>query len=564
MSTPFSDKELIGRIRWYVRVRWFFVSAIGLPGILALVVYLGFGHPQVMLNIAIFAVLLLANCFVYLSTRVKLKGIYGALSVFQVCLDIAAMTAVFQLNGGLETPLVMLYCIPILMSGVLLSKRAVYVTGFAATAIFGVLALLDFTDVFRPSNVLAPALHETPEGFFPTFVTTIMILIVITSITNLVAYYVRQSSHLEGELAGVKKEEAKVEAIIQSMGSSLVAMDNNGKIILTNNAFRKLVGWRTEEVMGKQALDVLKVVSDDNKPKADIEKALKTVFDHKKDPSQLREPYFVGDNLLQRKNGSTFSYTGHLSAIIVDGKVEGATFVFDDASAIREVGQLKSNFIALASHQLKTPIGEIKNYSENMLWGVTGKLNKKQQSYIERMRDIATRCNQMVTYLLDMSLLERGELRAKLQPIPVFPLLESIAELYKGRVKAKGLKIKVTGDPDLVIRGDEMMLQEVVGSLIANGISYTSSGTIELCSTTVGGIGCIEVTDEGDGIDKEKLQQIFRKESVLAGLPEAGGGTGLGLYLAYEFVRLQGGVLMADRNGDKGTIFRIELPIINK
>ena len=72
------------------------------------------------------------------------------------------------------------------------------------------------------------------------------------------------------------------------------------------------------------------------------------------------------------------------------------------------------------------------------------------------------------------------------------------------------------------------------------------------------------MTDEGEGIDKEKLQQIFRKESVLAGLPEAGGGTGLGLYLAYEFVRLQGGVLMADRNGDKGTIFRIELPIINK
>lgn len=563
MSTPFSDKELINRIRWYTNVRWFFVLAIGLPGTISLIINSGISHPQVLFNAGVMLALLAANLLILISTQlpVRLKGFYGPLSAVQVTLDIVAMTAVFHFNGGFETPIVMLYCIPILMSGVLLSKQAVYVTGFAVTLIFAVLGWLDFSNVFKPDNIVAPEIHSSPQVFWPVYVTTIMILLVITFITNLVAHFVRQSSRLEGELAGVKTERAKTEAIIQSMGSSLVAINNKGKIILVNPAFEKLTGWQAHDVIGREAETILHVVSDDGKPQPDITQALQVVFDHKKSVTQ-RHPYFVGDNLLKRKNGSTFSYTGHLSAIIVDGHVEGATFVFEDASALREVGKLKSNFIALASHQLKTPIGEIKNYSEAMLGGVTGKLNKKQKTYIEHMRDIATRCNQMVTYLLDMSLLERGELRAKLQPVLVYALLETIAELYKGRARTKGLTIKVTGDRNLVVQGDEMMLQEVVGSLLANGISYTNDGVIELCATTVGGVGCIEVTDQGEGIDKAKLQQLFRKESVLAGLPEAGSGTGLGLYLAHEFVRLQGGVIMADHNDEKGTIFRIELPII--
>lgn len=562
MSTLFSDKELIRRIRWYVGVRWFFVLAIGIPAITSLIINLGFFHEQVSLNIWLIVALLAINTLslllVYLPTQIR--GFYEGLSVAQVCFDIIVMTAVFQLNGGLETPLVMLYCIPILMSGVLLSKRAVYLTGFSAAFVFATLTLLDFMSAVKPLNINAPSLHSDATVFLPTFVTTFMILIVITFITNFVAHFVRQSSRLEGELEGVRKERAKTDAIIQSMGSSLVAINTKGKIILVNPAFEKLTGWSTDEVIGHSAPSILQVVSDSGSVVADLEEALDSVLRHHHRVGPT-EPYFVGDNFLKRKNGSTFSYTGHLSPIVVDGHVEGATFVFDDSSSIHEVGQLKSNFIALASHQLKTPIGEIKNYSESLIGGTVGKLNKKQQTYLEHMRDIAARCNQMVTYLLDMSLLERGELRAKLEPVPVYELLEKIAELYKGRAQTKGLKIKVTGEHNVVVQGDEMMLQEVVGSLIANGIAYTNQGTIELCATKIGKVGCIEVTDQGEGIKKEKLEQMFRKEAVLSGLPEAGGGTGLGLYLAYEFVRLQGGVLMADRNGDKGTIFRIELPI---
>lgn len=564
MSTPFSDQELIKRIRWYVAVRWFFVLAIGLPGIISLGLLLGsFSDGHVVPNIGILVTILGINGVILLSTYlpVRINRFYELLSISQIWLDIAVMTTAFQVNGGLETPLVMLYCIPILMSGVLLSKRAVYMTGFGATFIFVMFTTLDFLNIFEPTNIASPDVHTNPAGFWPTVITTSMILIVVTFVTNFVASFVRKSSQLAGELKGAKIEKAKTDAIIQSMGSSLIAVNNKGKVVLANQAFERLTGWYSSEIENLPAMSFLEIVKDDGKSAtAELEKAFNSVLDHDKRPEQ-QTPTFVGDTFLKRKNGSTFAFTGKVSSIDVDGKSIGAAFIFDDASALREVGQLKSNFIALASHQLKTPIGEIKNYSESMLGGTTGKLNEKQQRYLERMRDISTRANQLVTYLLDMSLLERGELRAKLQPVPVHSLLEDVAELYQGRAKKKGLHIKVVGDKDLVVHGDEMMLQEVIGSLIANGISYTDKGTIELSATTVGAIGCIEIADQGKGIEKEKLDQIFHKESVLAGLPESGGNTGLGLYLAYEFVRLQGGVLMVDRNDDKGTIFRIELPV---
>jgi PAS domain S-box-containing protein len=562
MSTPFSDQELIIRIRWYVAVRWFFVLAIGVPGVASLAIHLGsFLNDRVMFNaIAIIAILLLNTVILACTNiRVGMRGFYELLSILQIAIDLLLMTIVFQFNGGIETPFVMLYCIPILMSGTLLSKNAIYGTGLAATVIFATLTLLDYTNIYKPDSIEAPQLHTNGSGFLPTYVTTIMTLIVITFIADFVAHFVRRSSRLEGELEGAKVEQAKTEAVIQSMGSSLVAVNNRGKIILVNHAFERLMGWSASDVAGKEMTDILQVVKDNGKSSDDLKQAFRVVHGQKHASEQ--GPYFVGDNFLKRKNGGTFAYTGHLSPIIADGRNVGATFVFDDASAIREVGQLKSNFIALASHQLKTPIGEIKNYSESLLGGTVGKLNKKQQNYITHVHDIATRANQMVTYLLDMSLLERGELRAKLEAIDVYQLLEETAELYKGRVKRKGMKLRVTGDKGLIVQGDAMMLQEVVGSLIANGINYAESGMIELCATKVGSVGCIEVTDQGKGIEKEQLQHIFSKESVMSGLPEPGGGTGLGLYLAHEFVRLQGGVLMVDRNDERGTIFRIELPV---
>lgn len=558
----FSDKERIQRIRWYVAVRWFYVLSIGVPGIIVLILYRGsFTHEHVVTNAIFITGILAINAAILGVTTVSGRSrlFYEVLAVLQVCLDLVLMTAVFQFNGGIESPIVMLYCIPILMAGVLLSKQAVYITGFSATLIFAVLALLDFMRILSPSNIMAPELHTNALSFWPTLTTTIMILAVITFITNLVSHFVRRTARLEGELAGAKVERAKIDAVVQSMGSSLVATDSKGRVIMVNQAFEQLTGWSALEVIGHSADDILKTVNDTGTPTDDIQAALHSVLHHSK--GTANDPSFVGDNFIQRKNGSTFSYTGHMSAIVVDGRTTGATFVFDDASSLREVGQLKSNFIALASHQLKTPIGEIKNYSESMLGGTTGKLNKKQEQYLEHVRDIATRCNQMVMYLLDMSLLERGELRAKLQPVAVYSLLETIARLYKGRAATKGLAIRVTGDKDVKVYGDEMMLQEVLGSLVANSIAYTSKGVIELCVTKVGPIGCIEVTDEGNGLPKATLQQLFKKEAVLSGLPEAGSGSGLGLYLAYEFVRLQGGVIMVDKNGDKGTIFRIELPI---
>src|SRR5260370_41754883 len=101
-----------------------------------------------------------------------------------------------------------------------------------------------------------------------------------------------------------------------------------------------------------------------------------------------------------------FPFVGSVAPIALSGKIIGATKVFEDASSIKQINQLKTNFIALASHQLKTPLGEIQGYAENMIQGIAGPTTKHQKKYLLSIAEITMRCNKLITDLLDASVLE--------------------------------------------------------------------------------------------------------------------------------------------------------------
>jgi PAS domain S-box-containing protein len=562
VTPPFSEAELTQRIRWYIQMRWWYIIVIAGPGIASLIIQYGLHNHQVMQDLEIAAAAVVLNTLMFAATywHPRWGSYFQALAVIQIGFDIVLMTGAFFFNSGLETPIVMLYCIPILMSGAILGRQAIYLTGVGSAAIVTFLSLLDFTDVLKPGHIAAPQLHTDPNNFLPTLVISVSTLLTITVISDYVGRLVRQRSQLEHDLEEVKIERAKVAAIIKTMGSALVALDNTGRITMVNDNFEYTTGWERAEVLGQPFDKILPMIDEDGHliPAAERPSLLMSAMGRGHD-SHVRS---VSHYSYVRKDGTSFPFFSNLAPIVLDRRVIGLTNVFDDITAVQKLEQLKTNFVALVSHQLKTPIGEIRGYVNNMLYGVGGKLTKKQTEYLGEIRAITERCNKLITDLLDITILERGGLTLDIKAHRLAPIIKQVSDIYHDRLSKKGLSVKIIKpSKELTVLADSDKLVEALGNVLANAISYSKQGVITIETKALKDSAEILVKDQGTGMDKTTVSTLFNKDTSLSGAPTAEGGTGLGLYLARQLIYLQNGDITVASTSHRGTTISIMIPL---
>jgi len=448
------------------------------------------------------------------------------------------------------------------MSGALLGRRVIYLTGMAAAIIYDALLVLDYTHVITPQNILAPALHANGNYVVQTLFFAPVMLLIITVVTDFVAKLVRERTQLTTKLEVVTAERAEIEAIIKSMGSALVAVDRQGKITMVNDAFEHLSGWARRDVIGVDLDTVLPLLSERGKKiESDKRPLLQLLNSDPHSPASAIQ--HVSRYYYAKKDGGIFPFVGSVAPIVLLGEVIGATTVFEDASSIKQIDQLKTNFVALASHQLKTPISEIQGYATNMLQGVTGRLTKQQTDYLTAIQEITLRCNKLITDLLDAVVLEQGSIRVNIEAVQLSKVIKRVVTAYQARVKQKSLKIAVIEpEQEITVRADGDTLVEIIGNVVANAVSYTKKHTTITIETKADGDeGVILVRDEGAGIDKNVLEHLFLKDDVLSSAPEAEGGTGVGLYLAKELLSLQKGKISVVSSTSKGTTMAIRIPL---
>ena len=562
MTDLFPSVELAQRIRWYIKVRWWFITAIAGPGIASLIIQYGLDNHQVMQDLQIAAGAIVLNALMFGATFLepKWKHYFEALALAQIGFDIVLMTGAFFFNGGLETPIAMLYCIPILMSGAILGRRIIYLTGLGITALVSILALLDYADVLKPGHIAAPDLHTNPNNFFPTLVITASTLLTITIISDFVGRLIRQRSQLEIELEAVNIERAQIEATIKTMGSALAALDTDGRITMVNDNFEYTTGWKRDEVIGQPFDKILPMIDEDGHliPPDERPSLLMTALGQ-----QSNHVRSISQYSYVRKDGSSFPFFSNLAPIVLDRQVIGLTNVFDDITAVQKLEQLKTNFVALVSHQLKTPIGEIQGYANNMLYGVSGKLNKHQTEYLGEIRNITERCNKLITDLLDITILERGGLVLDIKPVRLSPIIKQVTQIYHDRLNKKGLSIKIIKpSSELTVLVDSEKLLEALGNVVANAIAYSKQGAITIQTKALDDNAEITIKDQGTGMDKSTVTTLFDKDVSLSGAPTAEGGTGLGLYLARQLIYLQNGDIKVVSTSSKGTTICITIPLM--
>ena len=198
---------------------------------------------------------------------------------------------------------------------------------------------------------------------------------------------------------------SKNEAILTSIGDGLVVVDKGGKISYINKSFEEMLGWKAKEIIGKSMVEVV--------PREDVygtgvsfkERILTQVLAGQKFVADLTNPFYY-----IRKNKSRFPASSIVAPVVLNKKIVGAVEVFRDITKEKEIDKAKTEFVSLASHQLRTPLSTVNWYSEMLLTGDVGPVSSEQKKYLEEIYNGNQRMVDLVNTLLDVSRIELGTL----------------------------------------------------------------------------------------------------------------------------------------------------------
>jgi two-component system, OmpR family, sensor kinase len=227
---------------------------------------------------------------------------------------------------------------------------------------------------------------------------------------------------------------------------------------------------------------------------------------------------------------------------------------------LRQLDELKGEFVSAVSHELRTPLTSIKGYLESVLGEETGPLNELQREELEIVYRNATRLQDLTNDLLTLARLESGRIEMDLRPLNLCDLLAELSEELRPAARKKGLEIRMDCVRALEIEADGLRLHQALGNPIGNAIKFSRDHEkVELRGFGVDGEVLIEVSDQGVGIPADEVPRL-KERFYRASTAGDAQGTGLGLAITQEIVERHGGRLEVESQVGAGSTFRIRLP----
>ncbi|MFO0702933.1 MAG: ATP-binding protein, partial [Candidatus Andersenbacteria bacterium] len=375
---------------------------------------------------------------------------------------------------------------------------------------------------------------------------------------------------LEQERHRLSEEKAKDEAILAGVGEGLVVTDPQRRITYLNRAAERLTGFTTAQVLGQRWPEVATPHWEDGTPIPPAEFVVVRAL-------QARQPRTTGRPFVfRRADGTGFPAAVTAAPVLLAGQTIGTIIVFRDITRERDIDKAKTEFVSLASHQLRTPLSTIKWYAETLLDGNAGKLKTEQLGYLQEVYNANERMVDLVNALLNVSRIEMGTFSVVPQPTDVAALVRGVLAELKPQATKKRLALHQELDASLpTVSLDPNLLRIVVQNLLSNAVQYTparGSVTFRLATVRSGQSVAghraaadsilLRVEDTGIGIPREAQPKIFTKlfRADNARVHEPN-GTGLGLYIVKSIVDHAGGVVWFDSVEGTGSTFYVLLPM---
>jgi len=368
----------------------------------------------------------------------------------------------------------------------------------------------------------------------------------------------------------LRQEQKFSQALINSLPSIFYVFEAPSlRMIRWNRALTYVFGFSNEETAKMTPIDF---IEEQDKPNA--EKLIRSVVEHGKDTANLyvrskngsRVPYFFSAVYV------TITEKEYIVGIGIDitdlrkqeedlARVNAVLKIRDEQVAKEhELNRAKSEFVSLASHQLKTPLTIIKWYIDMLNAGYADNVLEKQKEYLGKIYTNTERMVELVDAFLNVSRLELGVFAIKKEPINLKDRIESILQNFDPKLKEKDLKVStIYAKSSFVISTDMKMIQIIFENLISNAIKYTpAGGEIRITMRKKSDKILIGIADTGIGIPVGQQSKIFTKffraDNVSAQKID---GTGLGLYLVKTLVEKTNGKIWFESTENKGSTFYV-------
>jgi two-component system phosphate regulon sensor histidine kinase PhoR len=412
----------------------------------------------------------------------------------------------------------------------LLTKLNYHVAGISLGIVFIALlaAFLISRSVVRPIRHLTLAATKVASGDFSARV----FLKTKDELRGLADSFNRMNEEMGRMFSelGQQKEELKI--IIDSLQEGLLVLDKEGRIIRSNESFRKIIG--NQAVEGKLYWEIMR------NPR------LAELF---KNAGGRREKFVEELTLGDR----VFMCSG---APLEGG--EGIVSIFYDITETKNVEKIKKDFVSNVSHELRTPLTSIKGYAETLRNEVDTVPGKKYLETIERNTD------RLINIVNDLLLLSNLEEKAvlELEDVDLGVFLENVVRIFDQRVKDKQLSLVIDVKENLpLIKADLFKLEQMMVNVLDNAVKYTDRGEITVSLDIHDKRVSILVKDTGIGIPKDDISRIFERFYVVdKSRSRRSGGTGLGLSIVKHIVLLHNGTINIESALGRGTSVTVTLP----
>jgi len=349
----------------------------------------------------------------------------------------------------------------------------------------------------------------------------------------------------------IMAEQKKSEAVIQSIDDGLVVIGAGLDVEDMNPAAARALGVNRKEALGLPFPDVIRS---------------EVLFQYVKETVALGEAPAIDEAKTYfsvERGGMHQHYQFVVTPVYTPSKtMSGAILLLRDVTKLKELDRLKSEFVATASHELKTPLTSIGMSIGLLQERAEAKLNDREQELLTVAGEDVARLGRLVNDLLDLSKIEAGKIDLALEAVPVSLLVDKAVQRLKAQAEEKGLELinRIPGHlPD--VRADANKVTWVLTNLISNALRYThTGGHIELRAAPAGSKMHLSVQDDGEGIPYAYQAKIFDK-FVQVGGEKSLGGSGLGLAICKEIVRAHGGSIWVDSTPGLGATFTFTLPL---
>ncbi len=339
---------------------------------------------------------------------------------------------------------------------------------------------------------------------------------------------------------------------IEDASDQIVISNADGIVLFANRILTKITGYTPEEALGKKA----GVLWGKLMPKSFYEKMWQTI--------KVEKRSFSGQITNKKKNGQLYDSELHISPIInQENEVQYFVAIERDITKEKEIDKAKTEFVSLASHQLRTPLSTINWYTESLLAQEQGALNAMQLDYLQEIYHASKRMVGLVNALLNVSRIELGSfyIDPHLSDLP--KILEDNIKELQPQIQAKNLLLEITIQDSLPqVCVDEKLMHIIFQNLLTNAIKYTpAKEKISINIYFSDTVFYIVVADTGCGIPKEQQDKIFTKMFRADNAKEIDSdGTGLGLYIVKSILDQAGCTIVFKSEENIGTTFTITIP----